>query len=329
MNNEHSNADQTLSAQRSALKTSALSAQRQTSSLALALRSSPWLIVVGSALAMSWWSLFELALSYDVPLVLAIGVSTIYDGAALVLGDLARRYAMTTDSGLVPRIGMFVLVLLSAWLNQRHAILLGLALPGQVLFSAPSLVAGAVWELMRRWEHREAMRAVGRVSEALPVLGRWSWMLFPWRSLGTQRSLIGAQLSAVALNATPQCSALERSAGCTDTVLDTQHLMSAERSMLSIETRMSTEVSAQRSALSAQHSGDAEMSAHIERQESRVSTMVSSRRQMIDSAISVLGCGSDVTAPILAAWITEQHPDVSIGASTIRARLSQYRNQQT
>jgi hypothetical protein len=116
---------------------------------------------------------------------LAIGFSSIFDGAALILADLQRRYAETDDSGLVPRLLLAGVVVGSVALNRQHAVLMRYDWPGQVAFAAPAAVAIALFEVEMRWRHRVTLRANGRVAEALPPLGRWQWILHPAQSLHT------------------------------------------------------------------------------------------------------------------------------------------------
>lgn len=142
-----------------------------------------WPLVVLAALAISWWSLYTLAHSqYGMPSYLAAVVSTVYDGGALVLADLSQRYARSQDSGAGPRFLMLALIGVSAWLNYRHATMLHYSLPGQVMFSSPPVVAGALFEIEQRFTHREALRAYGRVAPALPAFGRYAWLLHPART---------------------------------------------------------------------------------------------------------------------------------------------------
>lgn len=144
-----------------------------------------WLVVLGMALATSWWSLYAVARYYGVPAPLAVGFSSIFDGAALILADLQRRYAETEDSGLVPRLLLIGTVVGSVALNRQHAVLLHYNWPGQVAFAAPAAVAIALFEVEMRWRHRRELRKNGRVAEALPPLGRWQWILHPAQSLHT------------------------------------------------------------------------------------------------------------------------------------------------
>jgi len=140
--------------------------------------------VVLAALAISWWSLYTLAhTQYGMPSYLAAVVSTVYDGGALVLADLSQRYARSQDSGAGPRFLMLSLIGVSAWLNWRHATMLHYSLPGQVMFSSPPVVAGALFEIEQRFTHREALRAFGRVAPALPAFGRYAWLLHPARTM--------------------------------------------------------------------------------------------------------------------------------------------------
>jgi hypothetical protein len=143
-----------------------------------------WPFIIGAALAISWWSLYVLAHEqYGMPKQLAVVVSTVYDGGALVLADLSQRYARTPDSGMGPRILMIALIGVSAWLNWSHARMLHYTAPGQVMFASPPVVAGALFEIEQRFMHRDALRRFGRVAPALPAFGRWSWTLHPVKTI--------------------------------------------------------------------------------------------------------------------------------------------------
>jgi hypothetical protein len=52
-----------------------------------------WLVVLGTALALTWWSLDALGLRFGMPRLLAGMVSATFDRAALVEADLALRRA--------------------------------------------------------------------------------------------------------------------------------------------------------------------------------------------------------------------------------------------
>jgi len=157
-----------------------------------------WVVVVSMALAVSWWSLYGLARHYGVPVVLAAGVSLVFDAAALVAADLAHRYACSPYSGAGPRLTMIALLGGSVYLNWTHAAQLAhYGTPGAVIFAAPAAVALVLFELERGWATREARHARGRVAPPLPVLGRWSWLLHTGRSIRTIWLVTGAHVDSI------------------------------------------------------------------------------------------------------------------------------------
>jgi Lsr2 protein/uncharacterized protein DUF2637 len=161
-----------------------------------------WLIVATSALTLSAWSLYVVARRYGVPPPLAAVTSTAFDGAALICADLALRYARSHgDSGAAPRLGVLILAASSAYLNAQHAYMARDPRPAVLMYSAPPVIALSLFELHSRWERREALRLAGRVAESLPPLGRYSWALFPLRTLRTLRGIIAARLDEKAVTA--------------------------------------------------------------------------------------------------------------------------------
>lgn len=159
-----------------------------------------WIVVTMAALGLSWWSLYTLAHGqYGMPRPLAAIVSTVYDGGALVLADLSQRYARSQDSGAAPRTMMLALIGVSAWLNYRHATTLHYSLPGQVMFASPPVVAGALFEIEQRFEHREALRIFGRVAPALPAFGRYAWILHPARTIKRVWLITASRVDSVPL----------------------------------------------------------------------------------------------------------------------------------
>ena len=162
-------------------------------------------VVLIVALALSWWSLYSLAVTfYDVPQILAIGVSAAFDGAALFVADLASKYARTEDSGLATKLATYLFVGASVYLNVEHAILLNYGIPGMVLFGAPPVIAGILFELYLRFIHRTEMRANGLVPKRMPVFGKLSWMMFPGKTLKGFRSVIFYRLNETVTKATGQ-----------------------------------------------------------------------------------------------------------------------------
>jgi hypothetical protein len=50
-----------------------------------------------------------------------------------------------------------------------------------------------------------------------------------------------------------------------------------------------------------------------------------SKHAVIDEALAAIGIGPQVTAPAVLAWLARERPEISVGASTIRARLAAVR----
>jgi Protein of unknown function (DUF2637) len=140
-----------------------------------------WLIVVTAALALSFWSLYIVSENYGLPSPLAAIVSMSFDGAAVVCGDLALRYARTHgDSGLAPRVGLLLFALASSYLNVQHAIIAHDPAPAKVLYGLPPVVAVFVLEQHTRYERRSALKRANRVAKSLPPVGLWTWVFhFP------------------------------------------------------------------------------------------------------------------------------------------------------
>jgi hypothetical protein len=96
-----------------------------------------WIVVLGTALALSWWSLDALARHYGMPALLAGMVSTTFDGAAMVAAELAMRLARAAESTAMVKLLMLSAVGTSVWLNYEHGALLNYPTPVRVLFAAP------------------------------------------------------------------------------------------------------------------------------------------------------------------------------------------------
>jgi hypothetical protein len=160
-------------------------------------------IVLIVALALSWWSLFSLAVTfYGVPQILAIGVSAAFDGAALFVADLASKYARTEDSGLATKLATYLFVGASVYLNVEHAMLLSYGIPGMVLFGAPPVIAGILFELYLRFIHRSEMRNMGLVPKRMPVFGKVSWVIFPRKTFAGFKNVVFFRLNEVVTDVT-------------------------------------------------------------------------------------------------------------------------------
>lgn len=144
-----------------------------------------WVVVLLAAFGISWWSLFELAQGFGMPVILAAVVSLVFDGAALIVAHLSHQYALSQDSGAGPRVVLIGVLAGSVFLNWKHAQALGFGMPASIMFAAPAAVAILLFELQTGWDSRQARRANGRVSDPLPVIGRWGWIFHPVQSIGT------------------------------------------------------------------------------------------------------------------------------------------------
>ncbi len=156
-----------------------------------------WLVVLGTALALSWWSLDALGLHFGMPKLLAAMVSATFDGAALVAADLALRRTAVADSAVAVKLLMLTAVGLSAWLNEQHASLLGYPLVGRVLFAAPPVMAGWLFELQLRTLRRVRKHELGQVVQRLQSMGGAVWLFHPWAALRHLSRIAGSRLRSI------------------------------------------------------------------------------------------------------------------------------------
>lgn len=200
-----------------------------------------WALVVGAALGISWWSLDTLATRFGIPGVLAAVVSAVFDGGALILGELSMRYARSADSGAAPRAMMLALVGASTWLNWEHARLLDYPSAARVMFAAPSIVAGSLVEIELRWHHRDGLRAQGRVAPGLPPFGRWCWMLHPLSTFRRVYAMTASRVSSVPVTAMDIVAA-PSSPTPTRTVGTSAHSMLASSAALQVHSKPALDV---------------------------------------------------------------------------------------
>lgn len=131
------------------------------------------------ALAISWWSLFTLALSFGMPVLLAVGVSVAFDGAALFFAGMTDKYAMADDNGVFPKTATYLMIGLSVVLNVMHAVQLALPMSGIIMFGAASVIAGLIFEVHLRYVHRKTLKEKGRVLDKLPLTGLLAFLVHP------------------------------------------------------------------------------------------------------------------------------------------------------
>ena len=136
-------------------------------------------LVLTVALAISWWSLYTLALGFGMPIILAIAVSASFDGAALFFAGMTSKYAISDDNGFFPKTTTYLMVIISMVLNIMHASNLGLGLSGMIMFGASSFVAGLIFEVYLRYVHRQTLKKNGRVLDKLPLTGLLAMLVHP------------------------------------------------------------------------------------------------------------------------------------------------------
>ncbi len=159
-----------------------------------------WVAVLGTALALSWWSLDALARHYGMPPALAAMVSATFDGAALVAADLAMQRAAVADSAAAVKMLMLAAVGLSAWLNYEHGLLLNYPVAVRVLFASPAVIGGSLFELQLRSLHRSRLHELGRTAAPLPRLGFLVWVFHPLAALRRLSQISASRLHSVPLH---------------------------------------------------------------------------------------------------------------------------------
>jgi hypothetical protein len=159
-----------------------------------------WVAVLGTALALSWWSLDALARHYGMPALLAGMVSATFDGSALVAADLAMKLTREADSAALVKLLMFSAVGLSAWLNFEHGALLHYPFAVRVLFATPPILGGSLFELHLRGAHRARLRELGRIATPLPPLGTAVWVMHPFASMRRMSQITASRLRSIPLD---------------------------------------------------------------------------------------------------------------------------------
>jgi len=149
-----------------------------------------WLIVLVASLGTSAWSLFFVATHEGAPPEIAAVVSACFDGVALICADYALRYARIGDSGLAPRMTVFIFAGLSAYVNSQHAVILHEPEFVRILWGVPSVGSILVYEFHVRWERRTALARANRIAAPLPVYGIWTWLRYPRKTLRRISSVI-------------------------------------------------------------------------------------------------------------------------------------------
>lgn len=156
-------------------------------------------LVMGAALTVGTWSIYTLLTArFHAPIPVALFGSVMFDAAALYFARLAQKYATSPDSGLVPRLAMLAMVSSSSWVNWQHALLEQWGRVGCIILAGAPIVSEVAFELHHRFVHKEALRAQGRVPSALPVIGKWAWLLHPGKAYRVIDQAVVTRLEVVA-----------------------------------------------------------------------------------------------------------------------------------
>jgi len=155
------------------------------------LRGVVWLAVLGVILTISAYSLYYVARHLGVPKIFAAGMSTAYDGTALIAADKSLQYAQEGRSGAAPRMVMIIFAGLSAWLNSLHAIL-GQENPLVIpMWAGLPIAAATVFELHTSQARAKALARLGKkYPSPLPSWGGVTWFLFPLMTMDKLRDYV-------------------------------------------------------------------------------------------------------------------------------------------
>lgn len=157
------------------------------------------IFVMVAALTVGTWSIYTLLTQhFHAPTQVAVFGCAMFDAAALFFARLAQRYATSEDSGFAPRLAMLATVSASSWTNWTHAQMEGWGTVGGVVLGAAPVIAEVAFELYHRYVHRDALRRRGRVAAALPVFGKWAWLMYLPTSFRAMRKVVGYQLTKAA-----------------------------------------------------------------------------------------------------------------------------------
>jgi hypothetical protein len=157
-----------------------------------------WLLVLAPILVLSAYSLYWVGRHFGVPPLIAITISTCFDGAALKSADYSLKYAQKGLSGTLPNTFTRLLALTSAFLQTFHARLAGEPPGAWILWSSLPVIATILYEIHLRLERFKALARTGQVYPApVPKWGVASWILFPLSTLGSFREIVEARSNAL------------------------------------------------------------------------------------------------------------------------------------
>jgi hypothetical protein len=157
-----------------------------------------WLLVLAPILVLSAYSLYWVGRHFGVPPLIAITISTCFDGAALKSADYSLKYAQKGLSGTLPNTFTRILAITSAFLQTFHARLAGEPPGAWILWSSLPIIATILYEIHLRLERFKALARTGQVYPApVPKWGIASWFLFPLATLSSFRDIVKARSEAL------------------------------------------------------------------------------------------------------------------------------------
>ena len=162
-----------------------------------------WAIILIPILAVSAYSLYVVARYFGVPPIIAIAMSTCFDGVALLCANYSIRYAEQGLNGTVPRMAVRLFALLGAYVQTFHARIGGNSLSGSwILWASLPIAAVVVYEVHIRWAKREALIAANATFTApRPEFGTLTWVMYPAETWNALRNVIGVRKDAITRHA--------------------------------------------------------------------------------------------------------------------------------
>jgi hypothetical protein len=174
---------------------------------------SVWSIVLGVVLSISGYSFYVIARHFAVPPLIAIGMSTVYDGSAMLAASYAVKYAEKGLSGTVPRMAVRIFAGTAAYLQTFHARMTHQPNGAWVLWASLPVIAAILYEIHLRFVKREALIAGGSTyASPAPAFGTLSWCIYPRDTYDALKQVVVRRKDAIlqhALRRTEVIAAVE------------------------------------------------------------------------------------------------------------------------
>jgi hypothetical protein len=150
-----------------------------------------WAIVLVVILGISAYSFYVIARHFGVPPLIAAGMSTCFDGVALLAARYSVRYAEEGLSGSGPRTAVRAFAFLSAFLQTFHARISGEPPGAFILWASLPIAAMVLYEIHIRFERKNALiRAGAAFPVPLPAYGASAWLSNPIMAARDLRAFI-------------------------------------------------------------------------------------------------------------------------------------------